>query len=280
MKLLRIIPPFGCAIALAWLSALPPLHAKTTPASRTILTSGVKEVPQRNFAVCLVMAPTLPELYFRNSRGDYQRLQIDNTSFNNWNVIPALPSLDVFNKTETLESSIIDAVTKKVVVTPAKVTYNPVASWTLPPGTADIRKLFYYDSGGKVLEYNMLAVADHAAFQVRVINLLTQPATICFDDNKQLLAAQAETIITAARAPEQVFRFQYSVEIPAAAPFVAATKKLRFHSPQQRLTTIIGYCPVMELDESGKEMVVKSYAIDAIRFFEELDKLPKPLRAQ
>jgi len=276
MKLFPAILPFGCTLAIGLLAALLPLHAQTTPASRTSLQSDAKEVPQRNLAVCFLLAPTVPELYFRDAYGNYQLLKIDIASFNTWNVIPARPTLEIFQKNETSESKTTDPVTRKVVVTPARITFNLTKTWKIPSGTTDIRKLFYYAANGQVLEYNFATAADtHGAYQARVINLAAQRVMLRLENQKQMLAASAETTLTVATAPEQVFRFQYGIEIPDSTPYISPIKRLRFHKPQERLTIIIGYLPVTEMSDDGTRKVIR-YDTDDIRFFEEVNKLPKP----
>ena len=272
MKLLPVLSLLGCTLALGLSST--PLHAQSKPAPQTQLPPGAKRIPQRNFAVCLLFAPTTPELYFRNAHGDYHQLQIDTISFDTWNIIPAAETLEIFKKTETLEVRATDPVTKKeVVVTPAKTTYTLAKTWTLPPGTTDIRKLYYYSANGQVLEYNFTTATEtHGIFQTRIINLLTMPVGVRIDAMKQILSPGADITMGVATAPEVPFIFEYGIETP---PFVAPTKKLRFHSPQQRLTIIMGYSPFEEFNEVGRPIGV-GYNLDAIRFFEEVDKLPEP----
>jgi len=266
------------ALALGLLITPPSLHAQSAAGHRSPAPPAANERPQRNFAVCMLFAPKIPELYFRDANRNYQRLRIDTISFDTWNVIPANSTVEVFQKTETPEVRKTDPVTQKeVVVTPAKTTYTIAKTWTIPPGTSDIRKLFYYDSNGKMLEYNFATAAEtHDVFQARVINLLTQPVAIRFDTTQKILAPSADITLKVATAPEVPFIFQYGISPPDAPPFVAPTKKLRFHSPKQRLTIIIGYCPFEEFDVSGKHVIGTNYILDAIRFFEDVDKLPKP----
>ena len=274
MKLLPVLSLLGCTLALGLSST--PLHAQSKPAPQTQLPPGAKRIPQRNFGVCFLLAPDLPELYFRDAKGDYQQLQIDRIRFDNWNVIPVETTLEIFKKIETPETRQIDPETKKVVVTPAKVNYLPVKTWELPPGTDSVRKLLYFDSAGKVMEHNFTTTAEgHGPFQARVINLLGIPVGIRFDNLKQIVAPGAEVTLTVTTAAMQPFQFQYGFERPDGTAFVAPKQNMRFQGSNERLTTIIGYIHVETFDADDKR--TESYfRTESVDFIEEMDQLPKP----
>ncbi|MFA6286173.1 MAG: hypothetical protein WC661_02215 [Opitutaceae bacterium] len=243
--------------------------------SHAPLPPGAKEVKLRNLSVCFVLSPTVPELYFLDAQGEYKPLQIDTVRFGTWNTIPEGATLAIFRKEETRETRKVDPVTRQVVVTPAKITYLPVQTWTLPPGTDAVRKLFYRGQDGAVREHAFAPGADvHGALQARVMNLLAQPVAFRFNDQKRILNPGAETVLTLGSTPDEVFSFQYGLDNIGGGVYLDPVKNLRFRRAGLRLTVIFGYVPITEGDGASERII--GYRPEALRFYDDVASIPKP----
>lgn len=247
------------------------VHAQNNPP----LPPGAKLVPVRNLAVCFLYAPSTPDLYFQDARGEYTPLKIDTSRFGSWNVIPDTDTLELFTKVITPEMRTVDPVTKRETVQPAIITYKFAQTWTLPPGKDSLRKLYYYNADGTVAQRDFGTSHErHGAHHARVINLLNQTIAVRFDEQKAMINAGQELVLEVA-SPLGNFGFQYGLEQEGTTPYVSPLKKLSFRRPQQRLTVIVGYLPIVESTD-GRTSKITGYAPNALRFYEDIDRLPPP----
>jgi hypothetical protein len=222
--------------------------------------SNLKPKPIRNLAVCFLYAPTVPELYYRDINDDYQRLQVDTARFETWNVIPATTTLPLY---------------KKVVVEGSdKPKFEVVQTWTLPPGQNNIRKLYYYNSAGRVLNIDLKTEEPlHNPLQAKVINLLESEAQVRVGNSTQVIAPNGEAVYTAASAPDERFNFQFAFRNSNGSPHLSPAKRLRFVTPTQRATILLGYMPIGS-GEDGSESTSFRYEPRDMSFYEIVTKLP------
>lgn len=230
----------------------------------TPLPPGTKEVPMRNLAVCFLFAPSTPELYFKDAHGKYQRLLIDTTRFETWNIVPATTNLELFRKKPPAAESA------------GKPTYESVLTWPMPEGTDSVRKLYYYGARGETLSRDFPTDAKtHKALQLRVINLLEQQALVRIGTLTKALAPKSEEIVTAAAVPNERFGFQFGYQLSGEPAYVSPLNNFRFVRPHQRLTMILGYLPITEESASGAPRIVR-YDAGSLPFYEDTSRVPTP----
>lgn len=230
----------------------------------TSLPPGAKEVPVRNLAVCFLFAPTTPELYFKDAHGKYQRLLIDTTRFETWNVVPATATLELFKK----KAAAADTTEKTV--------YETALTWPMPEGADSVRKLYYYGAKGETLSRDFpTGTETHKALQLRVINLLEQQALVRIGTLTKALAPKSEEIVTAASVPNERFGFQFGYQLSGEPAYVSPLNNFRFVRPHQRLTMILGYLPISEFSDSGASRIVR-FDAGSLPFYEDTSRVPAP----
>ena len=260
------------SFVLGLLSVFGPLAAQ--PESRQPLPPGAREIAMRNFAVCFLFAPNVPEIYFRTPTGEYNRLQIDTVRFSAWNVIPATNSLELYRRIITPPTKSLDPKKNIEVLSPEKISYELAQTWELRPGLEPLRRLFYYSSNGAIQQFDFESNATiHGPLHARVINLLSQQAGVIVGKERQMVGPGREVILKAPSALNEVFGFQYALEQPDRPAYVSPLQNLRFSKPEQRLTILLGYMPVTHTSDTGVTRII-GYNPDAIRFHENLSQLP------
>jgi hypothetical protein len=257
------------------------MHLRTLLAITFLLTAGVLQaqsttngtdpkngIPVRNLGVCFLNAASTPDIYFKDALGEYKPLQIDTTRFDNWNIVPASTQLQLYKKIPTPPAT---------GATPEdKPTYEPVQTWTLPEGTDSIRKLYYYGSQGQVNQMNFPVDAEsHGAMQIKIFNLLDSPAMIRLDKQQQIIPPGEQIVLTAASALEERFQYQFAFQADSEPSYISPSINLRFVTPTQRMTVIIGYLPVTDQPNS-RNTGPNRYEANSIRFYEDIARLPAP----
>lgn len=235
---------------------------------------GAIKVEMRNLAVCFLSPSPPPELFYKTPQEEFRQLKIETSRLGSWNTIPATPILDLYKQRFIPESTQVDPITKKQTIIPSRVEYDKIASWSMPDGHGSVRKLFYYDSSGRVQQYAFDATEkSHSALELRIVNLINTKIGVRAAQQTAYISPNQESIIRPGLSPEQIFEFQYAMET-VDGPYKSPIKGLQFYGPRERLTVVLANMPEAEQKLNGPQSIVR-FKPEAIRLLENLDQLPK-----
>jgi len=224
--------------------------------SAQFATAQDAETPVRKLAVCFLNASNTPEIYFKDAAGDYQQLRIDTVRFQSWNTIPANDKLTLHKRVPDPEAESSGE---------PKFRYEAVQTWSLPEGTDDIRRLLYYQSNGEVGQITFPAGADsHGPMQAKIFNLLDSDVIVRLGGQRQKISSRSDVVLTATSSMDERFIYQFAYQPKDAPSYASPPTKLRFVTPTQRMTIVIGYLPV----ESESNPGAIRYEAASIRFYE------------
>jgi hypothetical protein len=213
-------------------------------------------LPERQVSICYLYARSTPELYFKTNNGTYEQLKIDTVRFSNWNDIPALQSLPLYQQGRDPETG--------------AVIYAPVMSLGLPAGDAPVRILFYFTDEGKVQRVIFSEEATtHTAGQVLAINLLDVPSAVSLAGKKEVIRPKKTHVFDVEAQPNERFPLVYAYQLPGQSPYVSGEQRLRFFDGNSRGTLLLAYVPVDRVLEDAETTEI-GFEVRYLFFLEDL----------
>lgn len=206
-------------------------------------------VEARAFNCGFLYGLSLPRVYILDPGGEYVPLKIDSTRLQSWQRIPAGDSVTFYRKTRDPDGEMV---------------MRPQATYPLPPGSAPVRLLFYYDRSGEVR--NRVLVDDpreHGPLQVRAVNLTASEVGVNFGPDSLILGEGEDAVFTPVNATDIDFNFRFGTATDETKPYVSPKRVLRFPRPQMRLTVIFAYRPRVAEEGDGF-----TFDLEAMRFYD------------